>query len=134
MTERENLQDFEAPAALTEKCRREAMRLSRQYLSPQYASSESLKESLARMREEAEDKARRKARVRALLLGWARKEGIDVSEEELGRVLAGRAARQNMDVISYRRSLALGGEVFELRAAMLEERALDALLKKVVSA
>ena len=134
VSELENLQDFEAPAALTEKCRREAMRLSRQYLSPQYASSESLKESRARMREEAEDKARRKARVRALLLGWARKEGIDVSEEELGRVLAGRAARQNMDVISYRRSLALGGEVFELRAAMLEERALDALLKKVVSA
>ena len=123
--------NVDVPAALTERCRRDAMRLSRQYLSPQYASSESLKESLARMKEEAEEKAVRKARVRVLLLGWALREGLDVAREELDRVLAVRAARQNMDVESYRRSLALGGDVFEIRAAMLEERALDELLKKV---
>ena len=131
VAELERMENVEVPAALTERCRREAMRRSRQYLSPQYASSESLKESLALMKEEAEEKAARKARVRVLLLGWARREGLDVAREELDRVLAARAARQNVDVESYRHSLALGGDVFEMRAAMLEERALDELLKKV---
>ena len=127
----ESREDFEAPSALIDRCRRDAMRLSRQYLSPQYESSDSLKKSLALMKEEADVTARKKARARALLLAWARREGIDVSGAELDRVLSARAARRNMDVSAYRRSLAPGGDVFELRAAMLEERALDALLKKV---
>ncbi len=46
-------------------------------------------------------------------------------------MLAGRAARRNMDAASYRLSLARSGELFELRAGMLEEKALDELMKAV---
>ena len=107
------------------------MRRSRQYLQNRFDSPEKLKETLAVMRDESARTARGKARGRALLLGWARVRGLSVDDGELKRVLAGRAARRNMDVESYMRSLARSGEIFELRAAMLEERALDALMNKV---
>ena len=52
-------------------------------------------------------------------------------EAELQKVLAGRAAAQNTDAASFARRLARTGEVYEMRAAMLEERALEALLTRV---
>ena len=122
---------FEAPACLVEHCRREALRRSRQYLQRRYDSPDRLKEILALMKQEAEETGRKKAVKRALLLGWARREGIDVPEAELQKVLAGRAAAQNTDAASFARRLARTGEVYEMRAAMLEERALEALLSRV---
>ena len=56
---------------------------------------------------------------------------MKLAGDEFERVLAARAARKNMDVAGYRRSLVRTGELFELRAAMLEERALNELMKKV---
>ena len=122
----------EAPSCLVEHCRREAMRRSRQYLQSSYESPDKLREILALMKEEAEETARKKAVRRMLLLGWARGEGLEVRDAELERVLAGRAAAQNMDAASYARSLARGGDIYEMRAAMLEERALEALLARVL--
>ena len=127
----ENWEGFEAPEALVHHCQHDVMRRSRQYLQNRFDSPEKLKETLAVMRDESARTARGKARGRALLLGWARVRGLSVDDGELKRVLAGRAARRNMDVESYMRSLARSGEIFELRAAMLEERALDALMNKV---
>lgn len=121
-----------APSSLVEHCRREAMRRSRQYLQSSYDSPDKLREILARMKEEAEETARKKAVRRMLLLCWARGEGMDVRDAELERVLAGRAASQNMDAASYARSLARRGEIYEMRAAMLEERALEVLLSRVL--
>lgn len=127
----ENMEGFEAPRALVQQCQREALHRSRQYLQHQFDSVDKLKETLAVMKSEAGETARGKARARALLLGWARVMGIRVPEEEYERVLAVRAARKNMDVENYRQGLARTGELFELRAAMLEERALNELMKKV---
>lgn len=128
----ESWEGFDAPDALVHRCQREVMRHSRRYLRSQFESPESLKESLAVMKKEAEETARGKARARALLLGWARRQGVEVPDGEWRRVLAGRAARRNMDVEGYRRSLARTGELFELHAAMLEERALDELMKRTL--
>ena len=127
----ETWEGFDAPDALVHQCRREVMRRSRQYLQRQFESSDKLKETLALMKEEAEEKALRKARARALLLAWAERAGVEFSEAEFDRVLAARAARKNMDAAGYRLSLARTGEIFELRAAMLEERALNELMKRV---
>lgn len=127
----ESWEGFDAPEALVQQCRREAMRRSRQYLQRKFESPEKLKETLEVMKEEAERQARGKARARALLLLWAEREGVKMAGDEFERVLAARAARKNMDVAGYRRSLVRTGELFELRAAMLEERALNELMKKV---
>ena len=83
------------------------------------------------MKQEAGEKAERKARARMILLTWAEKKGLRLDENAYDRVLAGRAARRNMDAASYRLSLARSGELFELRAGMLEEKALDELMKAV---
>ena len=125
----EHWQGFDAPQALVEQCRREIMHRSQRYLQRQFDSSDSLKETLAVMRAEAGKKAGEKARARALLLGWARKRGLEIPEREWQAVLAGRAARKNMDAAAYRRTLYRSGELFELRAAMLEERALSDLMQ-----
>ena len=122
----------EPPAVLVEHGRREALRRSRQYLQSRYDSPDRLKEILAIMKEEAEQAARKKAVRRTLLLLWARGEGLDIREAELDKVLAGRAAAQKSDPASYRSSLVRGGEEYEIRAAMLEERALEALLSRVL--
>ena len=127
----ESWEGFDAPEALVRQCRREAMRRSRQYLQRKFESPEKLKETLEVMKKEAERQARGKARARALLLLWAEREGVNLAGDEFERVLAARAARKNMDAAGYRRSLVRTGELFELRAAMLEERALNELMKKV---
>ncbi len=121
----------DVPEALVNACRREVMLRSRRYLQRQFGSPDSLKTTLELMRQEAGEKAERKARARMILLAWAEKRGLRLGGDEYDRVLAGRAARRNMDVASYRLSLARSGELFELRAGMLEEKALDELMKKV---
>ena len=127
----EGWEGFDAPSALVRHCQREAMRRSRQYLRSQFESTDALKNALSIMKKEAEEKACGQARARALLLGWAKLKGMDVSAEEWKRVIDGRAARRNRNVEEYRRSLARTGELFELRAAMLEEQALNELMKRV---
>ena len=125
----EKYEGFEAPEALVQAFRRELMLRSRRYLQNQFESSDRLKEALDVMKQEAAEAAAGKARARALLLAWAESRGLSVDESEFGRVLAGRAARRNMDAASYRLSLARSGELYELRAAMLEDRALSELMK-----
>ncbi len=132
LTMLEGWEGVEAPEPLVELCRRDALRRARQYMQKQYSSPEELKGALEQMKEEARHTARRKARGRAILLAWARLRGMDVPRKDLDAVLRGRAARRNMDEGEYRLSLARTGEVFELRAAMLEEQALNALLEKVL--
>ena len=127
----ESWEGFEAPEALVLQCRREVMHRSRRYLQRQFDSSDRLKETLDLMKEESGEKARRKARARALLLTWAAHAGVAISDGDFQRMLAARAARNNMNVEAYRRGLVRTGELFELRAAMLEERALTELMKKV---
>lgn len=127
----ENMEGFEAPQALVQQCQREELRHSRRYLQQQFDSVDKLKETLAVMKSEAGEAARRKARARALLLAWADRNGMTVPDGEFARVIAARAARRNMDAESYRHALARTGELFELRAAMLEERALNELMKRV---
>ncbi len=127
----ETMEGFDAPDALVRQCQREALRRSRQYLQHQFDSVDKLKQTLAVMKSEAGETARRKARARALLLGWAALKGLEVPGGELERVIAVRAARKNMDAESYRHGLARTGELFELRAAMLEELALNELMKTV---
>lgn len=128
----EQWEGFDAPEALVRQCRGEIMHHSRQYLQSQFDSADTLKKTLALMREEAEATAVRKARARALLLGWARSRGLEISGNELERVIGARAARRNMSVADYRRSVCRTGELFELRAAMLEDRALSELMKIVI--
>ncbi len=127
----ERQHEVNVPEALMNACRREIMLRSRQYLQRQFDSPDSLKTTLALMKQEAGEKAERKARARMILLTWAEKKGLRLDENAYDRVLAGRAARRNMDAASYRLSLARSGELFELRAGMLEEKALDELMKAV---
>ena len=127
----ENWEGFDAPEALVQQYRRELMHRSRQYLQRQFDSLDKLKGTLSRMREEAAQQARGKARARVLLLAWASRSGVEMPADEVERVLSARAARNGMDAEAYRRRLVRTGELFELRAAMLEERALNELMKKV---
>ncbi len=125
----EKYEGFEAPEALVHAFRREIMLRSRRYLQKQFDSSDTLKETLDVMKQEAAEAAAGKARARALLLGWAERKGLQLDESEFDRVLAARAARRNMDAASCRLSLVRSGELYELRAAMLEDRALSELMK-----
>lgn len=130
----ENWQGFDAPALMVTECERDAMRRSRQYLQQKYGDSDTLKNSLAQMKQEAAEAGARKARCRALLLRWARVHGITLAPEELDAVLRGRAARQNKAPEEYLLTAARTGEVFDIQAAMLEEKALYALYDAIRNA
>ena len=126
----ENWEGFEAPAYMVERTRRDATRASRQFLQSNFASPEQLKEALATMKEEATATAVKKSRGKALLLTYARHEGIEVSPAEMDMVLKHRAARQNMSFEEYRLGITRTGEMFEIRATVLQERAISAILEK----
>lgn len=127
----ERLESWEganAPHFLVEYFRRKIMSHSRRYLQKSYDSPSKFKEILALMKEEAEQNALKRAVMRELLLAWAHGEGLDVPNEELQKVIARHAAAKNQDAASFARSIALSGEIHEIRAAMLEERAIEKLL------
>jgi len=124
-------QGFEAPELMVKQCQRDLLRRSTQYLQRNEQSGPDFVASMARMRAEAAVAAVGRARVRALLLMWARQNGVELPKNELDAVLRGRAARQNKHPDDYLLSVARSGEAFEIRTAMHEEKALYALFDAI---
>ena len=123
-------QGFDAPELMVKQCQRDLLRRSAQYLQRQQATPDYVA-SMARMRAESAIAAVGRARARALLLMWARQAGVELPQKELDAVLRGRAARQSKLPEDYLLGVARTGEVFELRAAMHEEKALYALFDAI---
>jgi len=128
----ENWQGYDAPEIMVKQAERDALRRATQYIQRQ-AGGEAFVNSMAQMKEEAAVTGVRKARCRALLLGWARSAGVELPKQELDAVLRGRAARQNKHPDDYLLSVARTGEAFEIQTAMHEEKALYALLDTIVA-
>ncbi|MBQ4615728.1 MAG: trigger factor [Mailhella sp.] len=124
---------FEAPALMVKHGQRDALRHATQYMRRQSGEDSKFVESMAQMKAEADDAGLRKARCRALLLSWARKAGVELPKNELDAVLRGRAARQNKHPDDYLLSVSRTGEVFEIRTAMHEEKALYALYDAIMA-
>ncbi len=127
----EEWENVNPPEALVYRFRRESLQRSRRYLQSQFDTVGKLKETLSQMRDEAGEKACGKARARVILLSFAQQQNITVDEKVAFRVLAARAARNNMEPEAYRKSLARSGGWYEILAAMREERAEEALMKRV---
>ncbi len=128
----ENWQGYDAPEVMVKQAERDAWRRATQYIQRQ-AGGEAFAASLAQMKEEAAETGIRKARCRALLLGWARSTGVELPRQELDAVLRGRAARQNKHPDDYLLSVARTGEACEIQTAMHEEKALYALLDTIMA-
>lgn len=124
-------QGFDAPELMVKQCQRDLLRRSAQYFQRQQESGPDFAAAMAQMRAEAAVAAVRRARARALLLIWARQNGIELPGKELDAVLRGRAARQNRLPDEYLLSVARTGEAFEIQAAMHEEKALYALFDAI---
>ena len=122
---------FDAPELMIKQCQDETFRRSVQYLKKQEGREASYMDSMAQMKAEAAVYSVRRARCRALLLAWARKVGVELPENEFDAVLRGRAARQNKHPDDYLLSVCRTGEAYDLRAAMLEEKALYALFDAI---
>ena len=118
---------FDAPELMIKQCQDETFRRSTHYLKKQSGYEEAYKDSMAQMKAEADAYGVRRARCRALLLAWARKNGVEVPKNEFDAVLRGRAARQNKHPDDYLLGVCRTGEAHDLHAAMLEEKALYAL-------
>ncbi|MBQ9105567.1 MAG: hypothetical protein IJY48_05495, partial [Mailhella sp.] len=128
----ENWQGYDAPEIMIRQAERDALRRATQYIQRQ-AGGEDFVNSMTQMKEEAAVTGVRKARCRALLLGWARSAGVELPKQELDAVLRGRAARQNKHPDDYLLSVARTGEAIEIQTAMHEEKALYALLDTIVA-
>ena len=124
-------QGVDAPELMVKQCQRDLLRRATQYLRRQQNGDPDFVAGMAKMRAETAIASMRRARARILLLLWARENGVELPKNELDAVLRGRAARQNKLPDDYLLSASRSGEVFELRAAMHEEKALYALFDAI---
>lgn len=123
---------IEAPELMVKQCQEEAFRRSTRYLR-RNAAIDTSSAAMAQMKAEADVQGAGRARCRVLLLSWAAQSGIELPQNELDAVLRGRAARQNKAPEEYLLSASRTGEAYELRAAMLEEKALYALFDAITA-
>lgn len=99
-------------------------------LERQGRSFDSLGKSLEDLRKEMQPQADELARAQVLLLSIAKKEGLEVSENEVSLHLYRLAMETGEDFKSLRESYERSGMIFVLRDRMLADKAMDMVYAK----
>ena len=124
------LVDFELPPSVVETQMRTLLGDMASRLERQGRSLDSLGKSLEDLRKEMQPQADELARAQVLLLSIAKKEGLEVSENEVSLHLYRLAMETGEDFKSLRESYDRSGMIFVLRDRMLADKAMDMVYAK----
>ncbi|MFT4301018.1 MAG: trigger factor [Desulfovibrio sp.] len=122
--------EFELPPSLVEVQMNTLLGDMAARLERQGRSLESLGKSMEELRKETQPQADELARSQVLLLSIAKKEGLDVTDQEVNTQIYQLAMRTGEDFKSLREQYERSGMIFVLRDRMLADKAMDLIYAK----
>lgn len=122
--------EFELPPSLVEVQMNTLLGDMAARLERQGRSLESLGKSMEELRKEMQPQADELARSQVLLLSIAKKEGLDVTDQEVNTQIYQLAMRTGEDFKSLREQYERSGMIFVLRDRMLADKAMDLIYAK----
>ena len=127
MEEQLNGRDFPLPESLVMRFFREHQRDVEHYLRKQHADDETIRDTLAHLREESLAFARKKAKGHTFLLALAEREGIRVTGKEAEEAVRSMTKGTGQNYEDLRKTIWETGVVTAMQERMIAERALDRL-------
>lgn len=122
--------EFELPPSLVEVQMNTLLGDMAARLERQGRSLESLGKSMEELRKEMQPQADELARSQVLLLSIAKKEGLDVTDQEVNTQIYQLAMRTGEDFKSLREQYERSGMIFVLRDRILADKAMDLIYAK----
>lgn len=127
MEEQLNGRDFPLPESLVMRFFREHQRDVEHYLRKQHADDETIRDTLAHLREESLAFARKKAKGHTFLLALAEREGIRVTGKEAEEAVRSMTKGTGQNYEDLRKTIWETGVVTAMQERMIADRALDRL-------
>ena len=122
--------DFELPPSLVETQERTLLGDMAARIERQGRSLDSLGKSMDELRAEVKPQSEELARSQVLLLSIAKKEGLDVTDNEVNTQIYQMSMRTGEDFKTLRESYERSGMIFVLRDRMLADKAMDLIYAK----
>lgn len=124
------LVEFDLPESMVEMYRMNLLQDMNQKLERQGRSMESLGKTLDELRADVTPEAQEISRTQIFLLAAARKEGLEVTEQEVDGQLQQQAVRSGQDYKALKDYYVKNGLIFNLRDRLLADKAMDAIFAK----
>ena len=122
--------DFPLPEALVENHLRSILSDRKHRLERQGKSLQSLGKSMEELTAEVRPEAENIARAQTLLLSVARKEGLEVSEQEVNMAIFQMSQRSGEDFKQLKEAYERSGGIFTLRDRLQADKAMEAIYTK----